>query len=259
MANTFAMPKDSCWSPGTLLLTASTVAAVAVAASPFVFPLFGVGELDSQQAFDLCTTNKATGLAGWSSNLLSYIPYVGETLAKGGIWNGVAGGAIGLSGTWIAGKMQDSKSDCTQKWGTALRVASLVTTALIALPALLPALSMGVNFLSFVFSGPSTEFTNDMVRFSETVIGKLGEAGAMGASSSGAAFSSLLVPHLLSCGVGGFLAAESVIHSSHKKKNEHDAPQETDKPTQNAVLATPSFIERERLRAHYRLPEARMA
>lgn len=251
--------KRTCWTPGALLLTASTVAAVAVAAAPFVLPALGVGVLEGQTAFDLCTSSDATGLAGWSSHLLSYVPYVGPTLAEGGIWNGVAGGAVGITGILASHWMEQAKSTCVQAWGKALRVAALATTALISLPAILPAIAMGVNYLAFLSNGMNSDTTHSIVQFSNEIIGKLGTDGAMSAGSAGGAASSLLASHLLSCGVGSFVAGNAIYHSTHQK---HGAMEpEGNAEAQRQVFGAKGYIDREVLRRQYGVtaPAVRMA
>lgn len=194
-------------------LIGSGVLATAIAVAPFILPGLGVGmewgnsTLEQTIAFDNCSTGPATGLAGWASNIVSYIPFAGETLAKGGILNAVVAGGV----LWGGNKVSDwIKEDEPQagwiSWSGLTKILTIATTALIALPAILPAISMGIDYLSILagnsFHGEYTYYDGYTKPF-VNALGKLGESGAMSSGVLGASgASSLLVSHLLACGVG---------------------------------------------------------
>ena len=224
----------------------------AIAVAPFLLPAIGVGSmvpmlspggenmalqsLEQITAFEDCIRGGATGLAGLTADILRPLPWVGETLAQGGVWNGVAAGGVALGGTLAANYYQE-KTPNHYHVAQIVRAATMATTALIAAPAILSALSMGLHYLSLVagtqlYDGNINQFSGVKETLFST-LGKLGEQGAAGAAtlqagasgSIGGALSasSLLVTHALSCGVaasiGGAAISSSAQHSAHAHAN----------------------------------------
>lgn len=207
------------------LLGVSTLA-VALAAAPFVLPALGVGmsvpglesTLEQNIAFTTCTTGDPTGLAGVSSQLLAQLPWVGDTLAQGGIWNGVGAGAVAVAGTLAANKMQEtSENKSLFSWHGLVRSATLATSALIAAPALLQAVTMGVHYLALLAGNGlygDVNYFNNVISFAQEGIGKLGTQGAS-AGSSALSTTSALLPHILSCGVAAGVGSAALSHGAH--------------------------------------------
>lgn len=200
-----------------VLLGVSTFA-VAVAAAPFVLPAFGVGELEQLLALNTCTTGDPTGLAGQAAGLLKEIPLIGGTLAQGGIWSGVGAGAIAIAGTMVANRMEKrSENKSLFSWHGAVRAATLATSALIAAPALLQALTMSTHFFALLAGneiyGDPNQF-RDIIGFAQTTIGKLGVEGAS-AGASALSTTSALVPHILSCGVAAGVGSAAISSTAH--------------------------------------------
>jgi hypothetical protein len=192
--------------------------AVALAAAPFVLPAFGVGELEQITALTTCTTGAPTGLAGQSAVLLGQLPLVGETLSHGGIWNGVGAGAIAIAGTLAANRMEEaSENKSLFSWHGLVRAATIATSALVAAPALLQSLTMGVHYFSLLAGtniyGDPNQF-RDVIMFAQENIGKLGAQGAA-ASTSALSASSALLPHILSCGVAAGVGGAALHGSAH--------------------------------------------
>lgn len=211
----------------TVLLGVSALA-IAVAAAPFVLPAFGVGEFEQLIALNTCTTGDPTGLAGQAAGLLKEIPLVGGTLAQGGIWSGVGAGAIAIAGTMAANRMEKrSENKSIFSWHGAVRAATLATSALIAAPALLQALTMSTHFFALlagaeIYGDPS--HFSDIITFSQYNIGKLGVEGAS-AGASALSTTSALVPHILSCGVAAGVGSAAISSTAHHAvKGNESAP-----------------------------------
>lgn len=206
-----------------VLLGVSTLGVV-LAAAPFVLPALGVGmeipggTLEQAIAFTTCTTGNPTGLAGLSAQVLSQVPLVGETLAKGGLWNGIGAGAIAIAGTISANRMKEkSQNKSVFSWHGLVRTATLATSALVAAPALLQAITMGVHYLALLAGnslyGDVTYF-NNVIIFAQEGIGKLGIQGAS-AGASALSTTSALVPHIISCGVAAGVGSAALSHGAH--------------------------------------------
>ena len=205
-------------SGGQKLLLGISSLAVALAAAPFVLPALGIGQFEQFTALATCSTGSPTGLAGQSANLLSHIPFVGDTLAQGGIWNGVGAGVVAIAGNMAANQMKNqSQNKSIFSWHGLVRSATLATSALIAAPALLQSITMGVDYLSLVAGlnlyGDMNSF-NGINSFAQEYIGKLGTQGAS-AGASALSASSALVPHILSCGVGAGVGGAALSHGAH--------------------------------------------
>ena len=197
------------------------VSAVAVAASPLVLPVFGIGEIEAINATSLCSSGDPTGLAGYSAHLISHVPLVGSLLAAGGIANAVAAGAVALGGNYLAHKAsQWAGCDSAVPWGSIIRTLTLATSFLIALPAILPAITMGLTFLSQVayFEGFIGQAAFESATSTATdVIGKLGAQGASAMAAGGAAsLGSLFLSHLASCGIALGVGASAIGHSVNR-------------------------------------------
>lgn len=205
--------------------------ATALAAAPILMPLAGVGKFAAMTATQICGTGEATGIAGAVSGIVSEVPLVGSMLAAGGIFNALAAGGIAVAGLYIADKL-DEEHDCNDRiqWGTVVRWAALTTSFLVALPAILPAITMGLTFLGhwgWTEGMISQETSHAIIGFSTDVIGKIGAEGAAGASLAGGAASlgSLFVAHLASCGVAMGIGASAIGHGVHEvARGKHICP-----------------------------------
>lgn len=215
---------------------------IAMASAPFVLPAMGVGPLEQMIALDLCTVGTPTGLAGASADLLRQITVVGGTLAQGGLWNGVGAGAVAVAGTLAANHWQRKAENKTiYSWHGLLRAATLVTSALIAAPALLQALTMSTHYFTLLAGqqlyGDVNHFS-DVLSFATNTIGKLGAEGAS-AGANALSASSALVPHILSCGVAAGVGSAAIHGTAHGAVNGavHGSAQLPELP---ATVITPS-------------------
>lgn len=213
-----------------LTLIGSGVLATAVAVSPFILPGLGIGQefggsmFEQATAFANCSSGPATGLAGWTSHAVSYIPFIGDTLAKGGILNAFAAGGTLYGGNKLSEWLQkDTPQAGWISWGGLVKALTIATTALISLPAILPAISMGLDYLTMLAGTSFQDNINHYSDYSKPIISAVGKLGDEGYSSMGAgAASSLLVSHLLACGVGiagasATIAAGATNHAATPK------------------------------------------
>lgn len=182
----------------------------ALALSPVVFPLFsknlkGIGEA----AIAFCTTGAPSGLAGSVSSFLT--PILGTTLAAGG-WATVGlSGALAIGGMWLGNYIDKRTEKGNFRWGAVVRWGCLATSMLIALPAILPAISMGLMFLG-------TWAGSNGLMGAAVDIGRLGAGSAMakaaasGAVSTAVGTASLAAMHALTCalplGSAGFFLGQ---------------------------------------------------
>ena len=177
-----------------MLITGLIVAGIVLA--PHILPAMGIGELAVDTALNSCTGLSATGtgIAGFASNALSHVPLIGAQLMTGGWANSVVSGVVGVGGTLLGNyleKKEDGKTGI--KWGSVIRTLAITTSIFVALPALFPAISMGVTYLAAMILPNAVPIGN----FLASTLGSLGAAAptetALGAGS-------LMLPHLLSCG-----------------------------------------------------------
>lgn len=158
------------------------------------------------------------GWAGDIAGLVSGIPWVGETLAKGGVPTAIASAAIGLGGS-IIGHYVSKHEDGTTKirWGNVIKTAALVTSIFISMPAILTGLSMGITVIGHL-SG-----------FSEKAIAPvIAKLGTIGMKTSALNNLSVILPHFFTCGVpilgplmSGWMANRSQKTSVQSSGDEH--------------------------------------
>lgn len=128
----------------------ATIGAVMVA--PNILPMVGIGDEElSQQVFAAMHTTEGsygTGAAGAVNTMLSKIPLFGEGLAQGGLFTALTCGGIGLGGI-VLGDYVEKREDKSMSIsiGKTIKAASMITSALIALPAILTGISIGIVYL----------------------------------------------------------------------------------------------------------------
>lgn len=187
------------------LLTGLAVGGVATGAAiilaPHVLPLLGIGSsvLAGEAMFLLHGTADATGnivgsgLAGTLNQALSAVPLVGDKLAAGGIFNAAATALTGIGGVLLGNHIAKKFH---AGWGKAIKYAALATSALIALPTVLTALSVGVVYLSTI--SMNAESASHVVGFIDSTLGSIGHSESDFLGLSGAAAT---LPHFLTCGL----------------------------------------------------------
>lgn len=213
---------------GRVALWTIGVSAIAIAAAPIVMPIFSAEwALTASSAISYCGSGAATGLAGWSASVLSHVPLIGSTLAVGGITNALVAGGLALGGNYLAHKI-DHAQGCNQTipWGGIIRAVALATSFLVALPAIMPAITMGLTFISqvgYFDYGLSETSRNAISDFATNNFGKLGAQG-VSASAGGAAasLSTLFMSHLVSCGVAMGVGMSALGHGAHHATAGHE-------------------------------------
>ena len=220
------------------LIIGGGVLATGLIVAPHLLASAGFCTLEYDKMLNACTNapTVATGIIGFAHNALASIPAIGGTIAEGGIANTVATGVIGIGGALLGNYVQRNSDGKSQiKWGSVIKTAALLTSAFIALPALLPALGMGVTFLANVFLATATA---DIV--GAAVASTVGSVAGVVPSSSAAQIGLLVVPHLLTCGLS-FGSAAIALLTGHRVAQANDQrteshPQSVALPTQNEAL-----------------------
>lgn len=183
-----------------------SIATAAISLSPFIFNQDILGQVALANTLSFCSTGGATGLTGVVSGIMSQVPFIGGYLATGGIVNGVASLAIGLGGIAVARMLEKNNRPTVAK---IVRWASIATSVLVSLPAILPALGMGFHFLGLISD-------SDVVRdWAFSAFDALGKMGVVGAGSAMAQSGSALLAsagHLIACGA----AAASSVWVAHR-------------------------------------------
>ncbi len=195
-----ATHKQEASGPSWKMPLAIGVAAVAgaVILAPYELPIIGVGSADLalESITAMHGSGLGTGLAGGINSMLSAVPAFGPALAEGGMFAALASGVVGIGGVMLGNHMQKSE-DGTKKfsYGKLVKTAALITSALIALPSILSAISVGLVYLTAALG-------NHVLAGS--AVGMLsGTIGSMGGALSGpslATGASAALPHLLTCG-----------------------------------------------------------
>lgn len=210
---------------GGALVTGSIILA------PYVLPMVGVGSVeDTQTAFnDVCGASKTgSGFAGSLNESFKHIPVIGENLASGGFFTTAITAGIGIGGYALGKKIEETHDGESINWGKIIRYGALVTSALIALPALLTGVNMGLTYIALAASGAALASVA-----AETLNDSIGTIGQTAAHSSGLSGGMALIPHLLTCGASFFPAIGSFF-INEKRDEEEISPR-----------AQPSFAERE--------------
>jgi hypothetical protein len=161
------------------------------------------------------------GWAGDIAQLVSDIPWIGETLAKGGTATAIASTAIGIGGALVGHYVSKREDGSTKiRWGNVIKTAALVTSIFISMPAILTGLSMGITVIGHL-SG-----------FSEKAIAPVvAKLGTIGMKTSALNNLSVILPHFFTCGIpvlgpllGGWMAKRSGNSYDHSHHHTHDVP-----------------------------------
>lgn len=194
---------------GNLLVGAGLVTAVVVATPFLMYGADAIGlvdinavgsgaEMAHRWISSLCGSGTATGLAAKSGAILSHVPLIGAELAKGGLMNALVSGTIGIGGR-ILGNYINKNDDGSSsiRWGNVIKTACLITSLLVASPAIFTAISMGITAIGFGTGIAQNLGAEGLLQFKHlagffgstgnlTTSGTLGALGAVG-------------PHLVSC------------------------------------------------------------
>lgn len=195
------------------LMIGGGLVVASVIAAPYVLPAIGVedGELASLTAKSF--HNSASGAAGFIKNGLSHIPLIGESISDGGWANTVAAVGTSVGGLLLGNFIDKNPKDKHKfKWGKAIKIAGLATSALIAMPMLLTAITTGVSYLANVaelkglLSYETTLDVADTLYHTTGTVGGDYQHNLVGSGSVAA-----IVPHFLTCGVSMMTGAASAF------------------------------------------------
>lgn len=232
------------WYAVSNLLTAAAIGGVvtvgAITAAPHVLPLIGVGTVSTVEdtlwylhADELDPSHPVgSGVAGGINGLLRSVPFIGDELAYDGAFNALATGAIGIGGFLLGNHIaQHADTQDGFGWGQLIKRASLATSALIALPSVLSALSVGLSFLATVLAG---EEAGD--RMIDWAYGSLGTKGMInGQNLFGISGIAATLPHFITCGLSLIPAAASMGVAAYSG-TPVPPPEEPEQSTQKSPL-----------------------
>jgi len=186
--------------------------------APHVLPALGVTSAELAEEASLMIHNNPSGIAGGINSALALIPGIGSRLAAGGIFTAIASGVIGVGGVLLGNYIENREEGAGLKWGSIIKYAAMITSALIALPTVLTAIGTGIIYSGMALSEAGTITTatsNSIIANVYKTIGSIGgthEHELMGVSGIGA-----VIPHFIGCGVPLAPAALSVKFAKDKK------------------------------------------
>ena len=186
---------------------AAVATAGAVTLSPYVLPAIGIGSgfLAQQAISGLCGNGLVgSGIAGAVQGAFAHVPMIGHLLAAGGLSTALFSGGIGIGGMLLSKWVEKfesppAKGICLSK---AIRWAAVGTSILIALPALLTGLSVGLTFLAGAMGG--VVLASHVLTFMSSTLGAIGTASL---ATSGTGLATLTASHLFTCGAALLPAA----------------------------------------------------
>lgn len=201
------------------LAIGGAVVAAGIVLAPHVLPLVGIG---GEQVFEntmwvshgyvagasLPITEAGSGLAGViNRGIANYVPLIGEKLAEGGWFNALTSAAIGAGGFLAGRTLERCHKGEGFGWGTVLKIGSLITSALVALPVLLSGLTMGLTYLAMLTeNNPLIDKTVGIVNHTLGVSGGRMSSAFLGFSGAAAG-----VAHLFTCGASALPLGLSVL------------------------------------------------
>lgn len=184
--------------------------------APYILPAIGIGQTDSASGIMHLVGASPTGdpvgtglaatvqkgiaaIPGIGGALTSTAPtqFLGMTMASGAVTTLLATAGIGMGGVLLANWVEKHEDPNKQgiRWSKVIRFAALATSALIALPGILGAISVGITFFATLL-GPAGSG-------SYTGLAMQGFTGAtnMHAASGAAGGVAAMLPHLFTCGL----------------------------------------------------------
>lgn len=199
--------------------------------APYVLPMLGIGQPDSAEGImhivgaPLDGNSYGAGLAGYLQQGIASLPGIGTaltsntqvavpllgTMAAGAITSIAATAAIGIGGVLLANWMEHRETGNTIRWSRVVRMAALATSALIALPGMLGAISVGVTFLASLL-GP-------VGSASHTALAMQGLTGGtvMHATASALNGIAAILPHLFTCGIAALPVVGALFIDHHTR------------------------------------------
>ncbi len=206
------------------LAIGGAVTAAAIIAAPYVLPAIGLGDaetaLESMSVLHNMADAGGGKLAGSINSVLAAVPLIGDSLAAGGFYNALATGVVGIGGV-LLGNFVAKREDGSKKikWGSVIKTAALIASALIALPTMLTMLGTGLIFASTLAG--DVGITSSVVGMVGSTIGTMGNMeNAMYATSGLLA----AVPHFITCGASIIPAALGLSMFRASRRREKQSP-----------------------------------
>lgn len=178
------------------------VVGVSIMLAPHILPALGASSPELAEEAALMIHNEPTGMAGAINSTMALIPGIGSKLAAGGLFTAAACALTGIGGV-LLGNFIASREDGAKsiKWGTVIKYGALITSALIAMPAILTALGTGIIYCGMALSEAgilTTAASNSIISNVAATIGSVG--GAYAHNLFGLEGLSAILPHLVCCG-----------------------------------------------------------
>lgn len=162
-------------------------------------------------AIENCTSGQPRGLAGHAYGLLQGMGFSDSIISGGWMTAGVSG-SIAIGGLLLANYIDKRTKPGEFRWGSVVRWVALTTSILIALPAVLPAISMGLNFLgAWLGSEGLAGFGKDIgtLGLKSAAAGVVGSSAGVSTALGAAALAGI---HALTCalplGITGFFLGQ---------------------------------------------------
>lgn len=200
------------------LAVGATALAGMVILAPTILPLLGFSgdmAIEATTAMHVSGTSAGTGLAGAINSGIQAIPVIGPKLAEGGLFTAAASAGIGIGGMMLGNYI--SKKETGERkisLGKVIKYASLLTSALLALPSIITGISIGIVYLCGALG--DNELASSAVSNLYHTLGSSHKVGA----GIGAAGALAGISHLLSCGAGIVPAALGLgLFSSERKQD----------------------------------------
>lgn len=170
--------------------------------APHILPALGASSPDLAEEAALMIHNEPTGMAGAINSTMALIPGIGSRLAAGGLFTAAASALTGIGGV-LLGNFIASREDGSKgiKWGTVIKYGALITSALIAMPAILTAFGTGIIYCGMALSEAgilTTAASNSLIANVASTIGSVG--GTYAHNLFGLQGISAVLPHLVCCG-----------------------------------------------------------
>lgn len=226
-------------------LALGTVAAAgAVILAPYLLPALGLGteNMALQSINAVHGETGGAGLAGLLNDAMAAIPGIGGELAQGGTFTAFASGAVGIGGILLGNHVRKKESGGRAfSMGRLIRTASLITSALIALPSILTGISIGMVYLAAALG--DTALASSVAGVLYNTLGAMGTA-LQGPNLASGAFAAL--PHIASCGAAILPAAltlrlndaEAPAPGFETRIQPPPEPQHNPRYTDGSILAT---------------------
>ena len=198
--------------------------------APHILPALGATSPELAEEAALMIHNNPTGMAGAINSALALIPGIGGKLAAGGLFTAGVSAFTGIGGV-LLGQFLENKEDGTKgiKWGTVIKYGALITSALIAMPAILTALGTGIIYCGMALSEAgilTTAASNSIIANVAKTLGSVG--GAYSHNLFGLEGISAVLPHFLCCGAPFAPALLSFFMPWKKKEAPAAEPQATE-------------------------------